>query len=247
MALLDELAVQSFCYRKFKQHDEVIQALKDNELDKIELCGVHINPLADHDLAQTIAKYRDNGIAITAFGVHTFDSNEDNARKIFEFADMAGFDTITCHFAPGSLDIVEKLCEEYGKKAALHNHGRGHEHGSVRAIKDLLQVASKNIGLCLDTAWMLDMRQNPVEVAKTFRDRLMGVHLKDFIFDRAGLPEDVMLGTGNLDLKALLQYLVDTDYDGLLTLEYEGDVDNPVPSIQRCVDIVRSTFAELGK
>ena len=68
---------------------------------------------------------------------------------------------------------------------------------------------------------------------------LYGLHLKDFIFDRAGKPEDVIVGDGNLDLTKLLDFLVSIDYSGYLTLEYEGNPDNPVESLLKCVEKIK--------
>ena len=86
---------------------------------------------------------------------------------------------------------------------------------------------------------MLDSGSDPLAVAKQFRERLFGVHLKDFVFDRAGKPEDVIIGTGNLDLNGLLAYLDETAFDGTLTLEYEGDYNAPIPATKQCVEAVR--------
>ena len=87
---------------------------------------------------------------------------------------------------------------------------------------------------------MLDSGEDPLAIARKFRSRLYGTHIKDFVFDRAGRPEDVVVGTGNLDLSAYLAYLRDTDYQGYLTLEYEGDADNPVPALKECVEAIRN-------
>jgi sugar phosphate isomerase/epimerase len=113
------------------------------------------------------------------------------------------------------------------------------------ALEDLFHRTSPHVGLCLDTGWMLDSGENPLEVARKFRDRLYGVHMKDFVFDRAGKPEDVVTGTGNLDLDGLASFLVEMDFDGYLSIEFEGDVDNPVPALKRCVEAIRASFAKV--
>jgi sugar phosphate isomerase/epimerase len=86
----------------------------------------------------------------------------------------------------------------------------------------------------------MDSRQDPVEMIKSFKDRLFAIHLKDFVFDRAGVPEDVVLGTGNLDLKKLLAALDDAGFDGPAIIEYEGDADDPVPATKKCVAAIRA-------
>ena len=68
---------------------------------------------------------------------------------------------------------------------------------------------------------------------------LCGVHVKDFVFDRAARPEDVVVGTGNLDLPAFQQKLTEVGFTGPAILEYEGDVDDPVPALTECVAAIR--------
>lgn len=244
--IIERLAVQSFCYRNHVPHARLLDSLALSGFDKLELCFIHVDPLTERDFAGVIRLYRDSGIRLTAFGVHIFTANEAETRKVFEFAKLAEMDIITCHLARGSLDIVERCCEEYGIRAALHNHGRRHEHGSVQAIGELFAQSSPNIGLCLDSAWMIDMWENPVEVARKFRDRLYGVHLKDYVYKRDGFPEDIMPGEGNLDLGGFLGYLVDSGYEGHYTIEYEGNPDNPAPSLRQCREIISRTALDIA-
>ena len=233
-----KLGIQSWCFHTYKETEKVIEALGKCGVDKIELCGVHLDV---HSPAGTLQQYRDNGITVTSFGVHYFSTDEAVARKVFEFACLAGFPAISADLDLNALDMVEKLCAEYGKKIAIHNHGRKHRLGPVWALEELFRRSSDNIGFCLDTAWMLDAGEDPLAIAGKFRERLYGTHIKDFVFDRAGHPEDVVVGTGNLDLKAYLDYLRATDYQGYLTLEYEGDADNPVPALVKCVKAIRES------
>ena len=72
-----------------------------------------------------------------------------------------------------------------------------------------------------------------------FGERLYGVHIKDFVFDRAGKPEDVVVGTGNLDLPGLFKAMAEVSFNGSPILEYEGDIENPVPALRQCVEAVR--------
>ena len=91
---------------------------------------------------------------------------------------------------------------------------------------------------------MLDSGFDPVEIASKYQKRLYGLHIKDFIFDRAGNPEDVVVGTGNLKLKELAGFLKSIDFDGYVTLEYEGDANNPVPALKQCVECIHAAFAD---
>jgi len=248
--IVSRLGIQSWCFRGLKGgHEGLIRALRECDVRNLEICGIHLNPVeADRaGLSQALAPYTAAGITISAFGTHGFHDNADEARRVFEFAALSGFPAITADAWPGSkwMDVVEALCAEYGKRVAIHNHGRKHWLGSVMQLDDVFRRTSANVGLCLDTGWMLDSGENPLEVARKFRDRLYGVHIKDFVFDRSGKPEDVVTGTGNLDLDALTSFLVEIDFGGYLTIEFEGDEHDPVPSLKRCVAAVRAAFAKV--
>jgi len=240
------LGIQSWCFRGFKTHEEVIQALADCKVDKIELSAAHLKPAEESDMAAVLDLYRQAGVTVSSYGVFGIGEDEASARRMFEFAKLADFPVLSADIGPGGLAVAERLCNEYGKKIAIHNHGRRHRLGPVWALQELFDQSSDNVGLCLDTAWMIDSGEDAVKVARQFADRLYGVHLKDFVFDRAGKPEDVVVGEGNLDLRAMLTLLIEMGFDGYFTLEYEGDVDNPTPAVAACVQAIRKTLKLLG-
>jgi len=240
---LEHLAIQSWCFRGFKANPDVIAKLKLCGVANVEMCGFHIDPQSG-DAAAAIGTYRAAGIGFTAYGVHYFNEDEAVGRRVFGFAKAAGCTTISAHVPVAALPLVERLCREYAIRIAIHNHGRKDRLGPVWALEDLFKISSPNIGLCLDTAWMLDCGEDPVAVADKFADRLYGLHVKDFTFDSAGRPHDVVIGTGNLDLPGLMTVLLRRSWGGNLTIEYEGDVDNPVPALTQCVAALRSSLAK---
>jgi sugar phosphate isomerase/epimerase len=97
---------------------------------------------------------------------------------------------------------------------------------------------SERIGLNLDTAWALDSRENPLEMVGEFGSRLHLVHIKDFVFKPDRTPKDVVVGSGNMDLRALDAALVAVEFAGEAILEYGGDVDAPVAALRACVAAV---------
>ena len=109
-------------------------------------------------------------------------------------------------------------------------------------MKEIFKKTGANIGLCLDTAWMLDAGTDPVKAAKMFGERLYGVHLKDFIFSSCGKPQDVVFGEGGLNLEKFFQTLESINFNGYLSIEYEGDPDNPLPKVLECVKKVREVL-----
>ncbi|MFA6816266.1 MAG: sugar phosphate isomerase/epimerase [Lentisphaeria bacterium] len=230
-----KLGIQSWCFREFKTTEELIRGLQLCDSNCVELCSIHLNQDSPKETLQQLQKAK---ISINSYGVHYFTKDESAARKIFEFAQLANFPSISADFDIEALPMLEKLCEEYSKKLAIHNHGRKHHFGSVRELEKIFNRSSKNIGLCLDTAWMLDSGEDPLDIAKKFQDRLYGTHIKDFIFDRSGNPKDVIVGSGNLNLSAYMLFLHEINYNGYLTLEYEGNASNPISALAECSQII---------
>lgn len=244
MDLMKQLAVQSYCFRNFKDNKEVVKLLGKCGLKAIELCGVHVDFKNEKTFDDVIAVYRDAGIAIVSIGVNGFSNTPDAERKLFAFAAKAGCKVMSVDFkidtVPACYRTAEKLADEYNINLAIHNHGGRHWLGSAAVLANVFANTSPRIGLCLDTAWALHSHEEPVATAEKFKDRLYGVHLKDFTFDRAGKHKDVVVGTGNLDLPALSKVLESADFSGPAIIEYEGDVENPAPAVKKCVKAVEA-------
>ena len=45
----------------------------------------------------------------------------------------------------------------------------------------------------------------------------------------------MIIGEGNLDLPKFMTVLKQANFTGPVVIEYEGDVENPVPALKECV------------
>ena len=242
MAAVIPLGVQSYCFRGFKNNETTAEMVKETGLSGIELCGVHADFQKRALFESFIKPYNDRGVEIMSTGVNRLSGNEDQDRPLFDFLRAAGAEYMSIDFGTDIIEKgfkdVEKLAEEYDVHLAIHNHGGRHWLGNSDALRWVYRKTGKRIGLCLDTAWALDSGEDPAAMVREFSDRLHILHLKDFIFDKARRPEDVIIGSGNLNLGVLAKALEQTGFDGILILEYEGDVDNPVPALKGCVSVI---------
>ncbi|MCH6255801.1 sugar phosphate isomerase/epimerase [Puniceicoccaceae bacterium K14] len=246
MNILDNMAVQSYCFRNFKNNADVAAKVKEIGLKNIEVCAVHANFDSIDEWKKDLKTYTDAGVSVVSIGVQTF-TGDSKQESYFECAAEAGAKHISAHFQVGTfnqaINQVKSWSDKYGIKVGIHCHG-GYMFGGQPDVMDLLiGLGTPQIGLCIDTAWAMQIGPkdgNPVEWAKKYAGQLYGIHFKDFVFDRDGQWADTVVGEGNLDLPALLAELNKQNYSGVSVLEYEADPENPVPALKACVEKMRS-------
>lgn len=249
MNITKDMAVQSYCFRHFKKNEEVAEKVREAGFASLELCAVHADFTDEKNFAKVIDIYEKAGIKIVSIGVQLMNNNPEAEEKFFKFAKMAGARLMSVSF-PFSFSLnafrtAEKLADKYNVNMGIHNHG-GHDWlGTAEVLKTVFDNTGPRVGLTLDTAWALDASQDPVKMAEMFSGRLYGLHLKDFTFNPARKPEDVIVGTGNLDLPKLFAVLGKSNYNGAVILEYEGNIENPVPAIKKCVAAVKKEAAKI--
>lgn len=240
------LGIQSYCFRKFRPLEPLIECLKAVGLKYVEIWPKHLPFEAEADeIRSSLATLAANGISLESYGQVSFDANQQQTRAVFEFAKLAGISAITADVAADAVQVTDSLCQEYDINLAIHNHGRNHCYGTMAQLDELFAATSKRFGICLDTAWMLDAGDDPLVAVERYADRLYGVHLKDFVFDADSKPQDVIIGTGGLDLPRLMKLLDDMDYTGYLSLEYEGNPKDPMDEVKACVQAVQIAIAGL--
>ena len=245
MGAAADFGVQSYCFRHFKDNREVVEKVKAIGVNTVEVSGAHADFNDPEGWKDIVKIYRDGGVGILSIGVQNF-AGEDAERDFFECAAIAGAKHISCHFQVDSytkaIPKVRAWSREYGIRLGIHSHGGYHFGGQPVVLKHLLGLGAPEIGLCIDTAWALQIGPragNPVQWVRNFPGQTYGVHYKDFVFDRDGQWHDTVVGKGTLDLPGFVAALDADGFDGMAVIEYEADVENPVPALTECVEVMR--------
>jgi len=246
MATDFRLGIQSYTFRAFKSLEELAGAVVKTGLSYVEIWPGHLSyELSVEEQKAALSVIADAGLTVDGYGAVDFNEDEKHSRRIFSFAKLAGIRTLTVvGIDPSLFGPVGKLCDEYDINIALHNHGEKFRWGSAESLAEAFSATSPRVGLCLDTAWCIDAGEEPCEWLERFGERLYGVHLKDFAYE-SGKRRDVIVGTGGLALPQFMLQLRQLGFDGYMSMEYEGDVDNPLPSAIECVNAIRSVINEL--
>jgi len=233
-----KFGVQSYCFHQTKDNAVVAGKVKKIGLDSIELCGAHIDFQDSSSYKEIIDIYSNAGVEIISTGVNGITGSETD-RGLFEFLKAAGCKYMSVNFTIANIDnelkSAEALAEEFDIKLGIHNHGGYHWLGNADSLDWVFSKSSKRIGLCLDTAWAIDAKMDPIAWVEKYADRLYNIHYKDFTYNSDRTHNDVPVGTGILDLEKLLATLEKIGYNEISVLEYEGDPLNPEPALRDCV------------
>jgi len=118
------------------------------------------------------------------------------------------------------LDEVARVAEGHGLLASFHPH----LSTIVESPDQIERLFDRTpIRFCPDTGHLQAGGGDPVELVRSYLERIDYVHIKDL--DRAG--RFVPLGQGVLDVRGVLEVLRDGGFDGWVTVETDGWEGDP--------------------
>lgn len=198
--------------------------------------------LSDAQFAKLVAKLESCKVQPVSFGVVEFGDDEVAARKIFAFAKKLGLKNISCEPAPNACELVDKLCNEYGINAAIHNHPKPSRYWNPDTVLTALNGRSQRMGSCSDTGHWSRSGLVPTECLKKLEGHIVELHFKD-IADGVDRP----WGTGKSDARAMLRELWRQKFRGLFSVEYEDGAGATLEAnVARCVTFFDQTARELA-
>lgn len=238
------VGIQSYSVRNLKTFDEAVQAISgDLGLRWVEFYPGHLRTdIAGEPLAAAKRQLEQAGLKVSAIGVVRFGKDAAANEQLFQLAKELGMKSISCDPDPAAFASMDELCEKHGIATAIHNHGPGHRYGSIEQMQKAIEGRHRLFGICLDTGHTIRSGEDPVQALTVFKDRLYGVHLKDFKPAGGGKFTDVPLGQGQLDVDAAVAALLAMRYQGSLSIEYEGA--DPIGSVKASLERLRAAVAK---
>jgi inosose dehydratase len=241
------IGVQSYSLRNFGVV-EAVRHIQGMGLHYVEMFSAHLALEADDaKMAEIKSLLADADIQLRAHGVSAFSKDHDANRKVFDFAKRAGITIITANPAYDSFDSLDKLCEEYDIRIAIHNHGPGELYDTIDDVLSRVKDRHKNVGACVDTGHFIRSKVDPVKAVRELGKRVFALHVKDEA-KQEKVSHNVILGKGHLDVVGLFKALREIDFpaDGLVSLEYEANPDNPIEDMKQCLEVVKESLAKLS-
>ena len=201
----------------------------------------------DHNLStelrtQVKQKLQSTGVKLINYGVVGLSNNEQECRKVFDFAKDMGIETIVSEPPEDAFALIDKLCDEYKINVAIHNHPKPSHYWDPETVLKVCKGRSSRIGACADTGHWFRSGLVPIECLKKLQGRIVSLHFKDL--DQG---HDVVWGTGKCDVKAMLTELARQKLKGSFSIEYEYNWENSMPEIAQCLPYFQKVAAELGQ
>ena len=210
--------------------------------------------VADHDPVPEVDRLLDNyeasGAGVLVLSAVTGQEGYDTRPTL----DEDGWRVLLAN-----LDRLSELAASRGVRAVLHPHvGTMVENGEE--VQQVLEGSS--IALCLDTGHLLIGGTDPAELTRQAPQRIAHVHFKDVATAKArqvqsgqltyteGIRRGMYrpLGTGDVDVTAIVEHLRAHGYDGWYTLEQDAILteeprgEGPVADVWTSAEYLRAAL-----
>ncbi|KAA3658379.1 MAG: DUF1080 domain-containing protein [Calditrichaeota bacterium] len=177
---------------------------------------------------------KSKGLRLVNYGVVGLSTDEAENRKVFEFAKDMGIELIITEPKDESAwDVIEKLCEEYDMRAAMHNHPKPSHYWNPELALKISQAHGIRIGVCADIGHWMRSGVQPIDALKMLEGRIFDFHFGDL--NEFGVREahDVPWGTGVANVKAIMQEMHRQKYQGTVSVEFEYNWEASVPEVRQ--------------
>jgi sugar phosphate isomerase/epimerase len=245
-ALPIRLGIASYTFRQFDSA-HLIDFMHQLRTPYLNLKDVHLPMTPLDQVGPKAAEYRAAGLTLTAAGTIYFQKDEDaDIRSKFEYCKAAGISTLVCMPNKDVLPRLEKFVKEYNFRLAIHNHGPEDKnfpspYDVLNAVKNL----DERIGLCIDLGHAMRAGANVVAAIHDAGPRLYDIHIKD-LADSTDKGSQVAVGQGVMPIHDIFQALIQTQYKGIVDLEYEIFPKDPMPGVVESFAYMRGVLAGLG-
>jgi len=247
-----QLCMQAYTFNRFTFYEAIdktkalglryIEAYPGQQLSK-EKPDVKF----DHNVSAEIRvevkkKLQAAGVKLVNYGVVGLSNNEQENRKVFDFAKDMGIETIVSEPPEDAFELIDKLCQEYKINVAIHNHPKPSLYWDPNTVLKVCKGRSSRIGACADTGHWFRSGLVPLECLKKLQGRIISLHFKDL-----SEGHDVIWGTGKCDVKAMLTEIARQNFKGVFSIEYEYNWENSSPEIAQCIPYFQKTAAQLKR
>jgi sugar phosphate isomerase/epimerase len=236
------LGIAGYSFAKFDV-DQAIQMMKRVDVINLSLKDIHL-PLNSNDekIHSVVNQFQQNGINIYAVGV-IYMKTKDEVDQAFDYAQKVGVKMVVGVPTYDLLDYAESKVKATNITLAIHNHGPEDAlYPGPKDVYERIKDRDPRVGLCLDIGHATRAGEDPARAVKAYKDRLFDLHIKD-VTGKTKDAKAIEIGRGMIDFEAFVKSLRQARYGGLCSIEYEKDMQNPLPGLAESLGFFRGTMA----
>lgn len=137
------------------------------------------------------------------------------------------------------IDYVIAKVKDTGIKVAIHTHGPdGAAFPDIYKIIELVKDPSLGVGCCMDLGHSIRMGESVNKEIVKYRKWIYDIHIKDeTAASKAGQTWE--MGRGIIDFRPIVKALRKIHYQGVVSVEFEKNGDNPQSGVAESVGYLR--------
>lgn len=250
-----KVGIAGYTFHKFKL-PEALAMMKRTDVHYLCIKDFHLPfKSTDEEIAAFKKTCADSGVTGYALGP-IYSTTREEIDRDFAFAKRVGVNLIVGvpvtvdankkrHPSPELLKYVETKVKETDIRYAVHNHGPdGIPYATADETMGYIKDLDSRIGLCLDIGHNARANEDPFEALEKYKDRVYDIHWKNITeFSKKG--RGIEVSRGKLDYPQFVKTLRKINYTGVCSLEYEKDMDDPLPGIAESVGYFRGVMDTL--
>jgi sugar phosphate isomerase/epimerase len=235
------------------QDPEFVAAIKKRAADRGVTLSNMVVPadLLGSDAATSMARLKRHIHVAAELGIHLF--RHDVAPWKMKAENVAEFEELL----PRMVDVSKELARyaaQYDITTSVENHGLL-MNGGERVRRLIHLVDEPNFKTTLDVGNFLSVDDNAVVSTALNAPLASIVHLKDFYIRDQYMGDGwhhtpggkyllgSIVGYGDLDMRGIVRGIVDSGYDGFISIEFEG-IEDAVVGAERGLANAKRLFAE---
>lgn len=242
-----KIGVAGFSYRKFKNIEETLQLLKSMDVKYLSIKDWWL-PLdsTKEQMDAFKAKCAEYDVEGYILGP-IYMRSEADVDKTFAYAERYGAKMFIGVPDYELLPYVIQKVKETGIKVAIHTHGPdGAAFPDIRTVVELVKDPSLGIGCCMDLGHTFRSGYDVAKDIKKYKNWIYDIHIKD---ETAPTKEGHTweMGRGVMDHVAIAKALRKIKYQGVISLEFEKNGDNPHPGVAESIGYLRGVLDATAK
>ncbi len=151
------------------------------------------------------------------------------------------------HIVNEGLNAVGRICREEGLRLCYHNHGQEFQDEPSQMSLIIKETDPKLVWLNYDIGNAYPMGPKPEDFSAEHFKRIAVYHMKDVDQNAEGNTVPTDFGAGKLNLKGVVAPLLNSDWEGWLVVEREGNypkpAEHPEALLKQCREYLKQITA----